>query len=53
MKDIKENMMILNKFKNKLTRQQYKTFKGQILNGDMLGFRKGIRKVLNGSNNNI
>ena len=29
----------------KLTKQQYKTFKGQILSGDIEGFRKGLFKV--------
>ena len=30
--------------KYKLTKQQYKTIKGQIRNGDLLGALKGIRK---------
>ena len=38
--------MLLNEYKNRLTRQQYKTFKGQILKGDINGFRKGLFKVI-------
>ena len=38
--------MLLNEYKNRLTRQQYKTFKGQILSGDIEGFRKGLFNVI-------
>lgn len=31
--------------KNKLTRQQYKTLKGQILNGDADGALRGLEKL--------
>lgn len=38
-----ECFKLLNQYK--LTKQQYKTFKGQILKGDIEGFRKGLFKV--------
>ena len=44
---------LLKKYKYKLTKQQYKTFKGQILKGDTNGFVKGLQKVLNRRNNEI
>ncbi len=31
--------------KNKLTRQQYKTLKGQILAGDAVGAMRGLKKL--------
>ena len=37
---------LLNCYKYKLTKQQYKTFKGQILKGNIEGFRKGLFKVV-------
>ena len=40
---INECMKLLNQYK--LTKQQYKTFKGQILSGDIEGFRKGLFKI--------
>lgn len=39
-------MKLLNQHKKRLTKQQYKTFKGQILAGDIQGFYKGLPKVL-------
>lgn len=42
---IKKNMILLNQYGKYITKQQYKTFKGQILNGDIEGFRKGLFKV--------
>lgn len=38
--------------KNRLTRQQFKTLRGQILAGDPAGAMKGLQKILllNGSN---
>lgn len=44
-----EYLKLLNKYKNKLTKQQKKTFKGQILSGDCQGFVKGLYKVLYGA----
>lgn len=38
-------MDLLNELQN-LTKQQYRTFKGQILSGDTEGFVKGLKKVL-------
>ena len=43
---MKDYFRLLNQYKNKLTRQQYKTFKGQILSGDTKGFIKGLQKLL-------
>ena len=43
---MKEYFKLLNQYKHKLTKQQYKTFKGQILAGDIKGFVKGLQKVL-------
>lgn len=31
---------------NSITKQQYKTFKGQVLSGDVLGAAKGLAKLL-------
>lgn len=43
----KEKMyMILKKVKNRLSKQQYKTIKGQINNNDLVGAYKGIVKLL-------
>lgn len=41
-----ECFKLLNIYKYKLTKQQYKTFKGQILKGDIEGFRKGLFNVI-------
>lgn len=41
-----ENFKILKKYRKYLTSQQKKTFKGQILAGDAIGFKKGLKKVL-------
>lgn len=43
---MKEAFILLKKYKNKLTKQQMKTFKGQILSGDIDGFKKGLKKCL-------
>ena len=32
--------------KNRLTRQQYKTLRGQVLAGDPAGAMKGLRRIL-------
>lgn len=37
---------LLKKYKYRLTKQQYKTFKGQILANDIQGFIKGLKKVI-------
>lgn len=31
---------------NSITKQQYKTFKGQVLSGDVLGAAKGLNKLM-------
>ena len=43
---INECFKLLKVYKNKLTKQQYKTFKGQIIKGNIEGFRKGLFKVV-------
>lgn len=44
---MKESFILLRQYKNKLTRQQLLTFKGQIKKGDYNGFKKGLLKVIN------
>ena len=44
--DIKEEIKLLKKYKYKITKQQYKTFKGQILSGDIKGFKKGLFRLI-------
>lgn len=48
-----ESIIKLKKNKHKLTKQQFKTFKGQILSGDIKGFKKGFNKVLERNKNNV
>lgn len=43
---MEEAFMLLKKYKNKLNKQQFKTFKGQILSGNIDGFKKGLTKLL-------
>lgn len=43
---MKEEFMILKKYKYMLSKQQYKTFKGQILAGNIDGFRKGLFSLI-------
>lgn len=38
---------LLNKHRSQLTKQQFKTIKGQIVAGDYVGARKGLKKLLN------
>lgn len=45
---MKEYFRLLNQYKHRLTKQQYKTFKGQIRSGDTEGFVKGLQRVLYG-----
>ena len=42
---MKQNFDLLNEYKHLLTKQQYKTLKGQLLKGDTEGFRKGLFKI--------
>lgn len=41
-------LMILKKQRssNSISKQQYKTFKGQVLSGDVLGAAKGLSKMM-------
>lgn len=43
---MQESFKLLKKYKCKLTRQQTNTFKGQILKGDIIGFEKGLNKII-------
>lgn len=43
---MKNSFILLKEYKNKLNKQQYKTLKGQILKGDIEGFRKGLFKIV-------
>lgn len=42
----KEAKLEINKSKKKLTRQQYRTLRGQIEAGDIEGAMKGLKKLL-------
>lgn len=42
----KDCFLLLREYRNKLSRQQLKTFKGQILKGDIEGFRKGLFNIV-------
>lgn len=42
---MKECFQLLKEYKHMLTRHQIKTLKGQILAGDINGFRKGLFKL--------
>ena len=44
--ELVECFKLLKQCKYRLTKQQYKTFKGQILAGDVNGFRKGLFTIL-------
>ena len=41
-----EYLKLLKRYRNKLTRQQLLTLRGQVLNGDIEGFKKGLQKCL-------
>lgn len=41
-----EEIVLLKKYKYRITKQQYRTFKGQILSGDIEGFRKGLFRLI-------
>ena len=45
-KEIKQCFILLRDCKGRLTKQQYKTFKGQILAGDIQGFSKGLFNLM-------
>lgn len=42
---MKENLRLLKEYRHILNKQQYKTLKGQLLSGDISGFRKGLFKL--------
>lgn len=42
----KETMKLLEANRCKLTRQQFKTLKGQVIAGDIAGAEKGLQKLL-------
>lgn len=42
----KEEFKLLKQCKYRLTKQQYKTLKGQIIANDINGFRKGLFTIL-------
>lgn len=44
--NITQAFILLKKYRNRLKRQQLKTLKGQILNDDIEGFKKGLMKCL-------
>lgn len=44
-----EYLKLLKKYRKRLTRQQLLTLRGQILSGDIEGFKKGLKKVLHGN----
>ena len=44
---MEEAYKILKRYKYQLTRQQVNTLKGQIKAGDIKGFYKGLKKILN------
>lgn len=46
-----DSFNLLKKYKHKLTKQQLKTFKGQILKGDLVGLKKRFRKGVKTWNN--
>ena len=46
MTEIDLNLKLLKVYKYRITKQQYKTFKGQILSGNISGFRKGLFNVI-------
>lgn len=44
---MQECFQLLKRYKYLLTRQQKRTLKGQILSGDINGFKKGLYKLIN------
>lgn len=49
---INKFIRLLKQYKNILSKQQIKTMRGQALNGDLNGARKGLEKLLNKYNTN-
>lgn len=46
MDEIQECFKLLKNYKYKLNKQQYKTFKGQIISGDYDGFKTGLFRLM-------
>lgn len=46
---LSEFLIVLNGQRERLTRQQFKTLRGQALAGDVNGAAKGLRQILLGS----
>lgn len=44
--EIKQCFLLLRDYRGRLTKQQFRTFKGQILSGDIEGFRRGLFKLM-------
>jgi len=45
-KEIKQCFLLLRDYRHRLTKQQNKTFKGQILSGDIEGFKRGLFNIM-------
>lgn len=45
-----EHLKILKKYRKYLTRQQILTLRGQVINGDIEGFKKGLSNLLRRKN---
>ena len=45
-KELKQCFLLLKDYRYRLTKQQYRIFKGQILAGDIQGFRKGLFNLM-------
>lgn len=50
---MQQTLKLLKANKNNLTRQQYKTLRGQVLAGDTEGALKGLRKICDRTQHNI
>lgn len=42
----KDAMDTLGRYRPRLTRQQFKTLRGQILSGDIAGAMRGLKKIM-------
>lgn len=42
---------LLNKHRSQLTKQEFKTLKGQVIAGDYKGAKKGLKKILKRNEN--
>ena len=48
---MQKELELLKQYKYRITKHQYKTFKGQILSGDINGFRTGLFRLISRGNN--